>query len=787
MGTRRLAFGLPLRIFNQFASSRSLATSPWRPSCSTPERFAAFLDNCWELDSLRKLHARILVLGLGRDVFLGTKLVNSYARFRSLRESRWVFSRIVNDNLSLWNSILVGYFRADQFEEVLEGYLVLRRRRIGLSSSAVTFSLKSCVGLGCLGFGRGVHADAFKFGFEGDPFVGSALIGLYSKVGAIEDAAKSFDEISERDAVAYTSMISAFSQYGDRLACKAFRVFLDMQMNKVEPTRVTLVSLLQAAASLGELNAGQAIHGFALRTRIGCSDEVFETALMDMYIRCGGLTMASRIFGPTKTRTVGSWNALITGYLQTGQPLGALQLFISMMREDVGPDLVSLANALLACANLVRLKEGKSIHGYIFRAGMVLDVVASTALFDLYCQCGKLEQAREVYNRIEKKDVITYNVMMGGCVQNGFAKEAIEIYAHMIGTEQRPNSASLLTVLSALSDLEDVRTCLALHGCLIKSSFESNTEIANQLINTYASCGFPHYARRIFNMMSCIDLVSWTSVMMGYVLAGYANEAIALFRDMRQERLHLDSITLTTLLQAFSQLGCLNSVKEVHCYLYRSLSKVDLPLVNSLITTYARCGRVDSASLLFRSTGSRCPTTWNAMIAAYGMHGDPEEALKLYSEMEAEGLRPDGATFTSILTACSHSGSVEVGLHVFKSMYKEHSFEPQEEHYNCLVDLLSRGGRLAEAYEVLKSIPLAESSSAQGSLLAACRVYGDQKRGEAVGRDLLDSGSEKSSVYTSISNLYAEGGRWEEVARLRSIVKDRGVRGTPGYSLIEVQ
>ncbi|KAK4751324.1 hypothetical protein SAY87_004806 [Trapa incisa] len=785
MAPRKLAFISPPSVFDQLPFDRSLATSLW--SSASPQKFASFLDNCWEFNSLKKLHARIFVLGLGGEIFLGTKLVSSYAKFRTLSESRWVFRGIVNDNLSLWNSVIVGYFRANQFQEVLGGYLALRRRRIGLNSPAVTFSLKSCVGLESLGFGRGVHCDAFKFGLEGDPFVGSALIGLYSKLGAIEDAAKSFDEISERDTVAYTSMITAFSQCGGRLSCKAFHVFGYMQRNQVDPSRVTLVSLLQAAASLGELNAGQAIHGFALRRRIGCSDEVFETALMDMYIRCGGLKMASRVFRPKKVRTVGSWNALITGYLQIGQPVEALQHFICMICEKVVPDLISLANALLACADLVCMKEGKSIHGYIFRAGMELDTVASTALLGLYCKCGGLGQARQIYNQIDNKDVITHNVMMGGYVRDGLAREAIEMYSHMIRTGQRPNSASLLTVLSALSDHKDVKTCLPLHGRLIRSNLESNTEIANHLISTYARCSFLHYARRVFNRIARVDLVSLTSMMTGYVLAGHADEAVSLLKDMQQEILEHDSVALTTVLQAFSQLGCLSSVKEVHCRLYRSRGEADLPFVNSLITTYAKCGRADLAGLLFHSTSSQCLTTWNAMIAAHGMHGNPEEAMKLYNEMKVKGIRPDGATFTSILTACSHSGLVQEGLCVFKSMYEEHGLHPQEEHYSCLVDLLCRSGKLAEACEVLRSIPLLdESSSAKGSLLAACRVYADQKRGEAIGRELLDSESGKPSLYTAISNLYAQGERWEEAGRLRSVGKDRCER-TPGYSLIEVQ
>ncbi|KAL8475763.1 hypothetical protein ACS0TY_028429 [Phlomoides rotata] len=297
---------------------------------SLPEKFASYLEKCRDINSLKKLHACVITQGLERNIFLGSKLLNSFANFNLLPESKWVFSKIINNNLSLWNSAIVGYYRADQCDEVLGLYLNLRRRNFGVHSSAITFALKSCFKLGTPEFGRNLHADAFKFGLSSDRFVGSSLIEFYYKYDQIGEAAKVFDEITDRDVVAYTSMITGYSQGGDRHASKAFRIAIDMQMNGFEPNRVTLVTLLQCASRLRALNKGRFIHGYAIRRGIDCLDEIFETSLIDMYIKCGDPDCGAILFNETSRKSTGSWNALMAGYFQLGHLLKSFNIFVQM-------------------------------------------------------------------------------------------------------------------------------------------------------------------------------------------------------------------------------------------------------------------------------------------------------------------------------------------------------------------------------------------------------------------------------------------------------------------------
>ncbi|XP_077215220.1 pentatricopeptide repeat-containing protein At2g03380, mitochondrial-like [Tasmannia lanceolata] len=761
------------------------AKMPVFEELSIVERFVSLLETCQDVASLRRLHACIFTFGFESNIFLGSKLLNCYASFGYLIESRRVFSKIINRNISLWSSIIVGYFKSNHSSEVLQLYSNLKQQGLGVDSSALTFSLKSCIQLGALEHGRGIHVDAFKFSLNSDRFVGSALIGLYSKCN-IEDARLVFEEISERDVVVYTAMVTGYAQMADDRASEAFRIACYMQNKGLDPNRVTLVSLLQAASQLEALEEGRLIHCYAIRRGINHSDEVLETSLVDMYIKCGALSIAVSIFDRTQTQTVATWTAMISGYVQMGEASKALDLFCVMKQENLAPDSITIANSLLACADLRSLRQGTSIHGYIIRTDVHLDLVAVTALIGMYSKCGRVHKAKELFNRMTTRDVISYNVMISGYLHMGFADEAIAMFGRMVEAGHRPNAATMLSILSASALLMDVRKGRWIHGCIMRYGLELDVQVANQILHVYAKCGHIDIARKIFNQIKEKDLVSWSSMMMGYVHHGHADEVLALFWQMKEAGEEPDSVTLISLLQAFSHLGCFKQAKEIHGYVHRMGLDTGFAIINSLVTTYSKCGRLDMAEILFNNMKDPGRTSWNTMIAAHGMHGNSVEALELFNRMKDQNVEPDELTFTSILSVCSHTGLVEEGQRLFHSMTSEHFITPCKEHYACMVDLLGRAGRLEEAYEFLKCFPLRDSISALSSLLAACKVHKNSELGEVIGRKLLDLEPGSSGAYTLIANMYAEAGKWSEVARIRALTKERGLRKMPGYSLIEL-
>ncbi|ONK60056.1 uncharacterized protein A4U43_C08F13730 [Asparagus officinalis] len=744
------------------------------------------LEKCVDIRSLRKAHACVLTHGFSYSIDIKSKLLGCYAYLGSLSESRWVFDKMIGRNLSLWNSAIVGYFRAGYFEEIPRLYSMLKSERIGVDSLAVTFSLKSCVELRDVEFGKRIHVDAIKAGSNGRKFVGSSLIGLYSRCGKIDDARQAFDEILDKDIVTYTALLTGYAQIPDSRARMAFRIASRMWREGFDANRVTLVSLLQASGHSKALKEGQSVHCYALRRGIGISDEVLNTSFVGMYSRCGASTSAVRILSQMGT-AVASWNALIAGLIHCGQSSQALKLFCLMVKEaNCLPDSITLANILTACSDLDYAFQVASAHAYVIRRGFPLDLVVTTALVDLYSRCGKIRKARIIFDALITRDEVLYSVMISGYVQNRDVDEAITMFRSMVKAGVRPSSVAILSLLSAFTDLGDIRKGRSIHGIIVRLSRYVEIEVSNQIINMYAKLGYTDTARRFFDLLPEKDLVSWTSMMMGYVNYNRDDKALALFHLMRREGEEPDSVTLITLLQAFHQVGCLEKVKEVHGYIYRTHLEKDVVTINSIIMAYAKCGRLGVSEAMFSNLVERGLTSWNTIIAAYGIHGHYREVVELFHRMPDENIMPDEMTFTSVLSACSHAGLVEEGWEIFNSMNSNYfSIVPKEEHYNCMVDLLARAGRLEEACDFLKCSPFSDKTNALRALLAACRVHGNTKLGEIIGRQLLDLDPQNSSVYALVSNVFSEAGKWNEAASLRSVARERGLRKLPGLSLIK--
>ncbi|EEC70623.1 hypothetical protein OsI_01881 [Oryza sativa Indica Group] len=240
----------------------------------------------------------------------------------------------------------------------------------------------SCTELKNLYLGKGVHADSLKLALSGNKFVGSSLIGLYSKFSKTNDSRGVFEEIINKDIVAYTSMITGYSETVDSIAWNAFEIATDMLQNNLEVNRVTLVSLLQIAGNLGALQEGKSLHCYSIRRAIGVSDDILETSIVNFYTRCGAYQSAATVLQNSKG-TVASWNALLSGLNRAGQSFNAIQYLPVMLHEHkVTPDSVTFANVLSACAELCYFCFAASIHAYFIRRFIPMDVVLTTALIE---------------------------------------------------------------------------------------------------------------------------------------------------------------------------------------------------------------------------------------------------------------------------------------------------------------------------------------------------------------------------------------------------------------------
>lgn len=272
-----------------------------------------------------------------------------------------------------------------------------------------------------------------------------------------------------------------------------------------------------------------------------------------------------------------------------------------------------------------------------------------------------------------------------------------------------------------------------------------------------------------------------------YVDSGLGDEALSLFRSMKEDGLEPDSVALMSTLSAAASLSALKKGKEVHGFLIKQGFPVEESVASSLVDMYARCGALENSFKVFNLVKDKDPVLWTCMIHASGMHGCGKEAIELFDRMEMENTQPDHVTFLALLYACSHSGMIDEGKKYLQIMKENYNLEPWPEHYACVVDLLGRANRLKEAYQFVKSMPVEPNAVVWCALLGACHVHSNEELGNIAAGKLLELEPENPGNYVLVSNVFASAGKWDDVELVRERMKERGLRKIPACSWIEMR
>ncbi|KAJ7542119.1 hypothetical protein O6H91_10G090800 [Diphasiastrum complanatum] len=505
-----------------------------------------------------------------------------------------------------------------------------------------------------------------------------------------------------------------------------------------------------------------------------------------MYSKCGSVLDAHKVFSNMPQRNVYSWTAIISAYADSGQGEKAINLFQLMQRTGLAPDKVVFVVVLKACASLAALEQGKQLHSDIIKRGFQSDVIVGSTLVDMYAKCGCTDDARELFNNMSERNVVSWNAMIAGYAQNGLGKEALALYKQMKQEGVQPNNVTFVVLLKACASLAALEQGKQLHSDIIKRGFQSDVIVGNTLVDMYAKCKCIEDARELFNYMSERDVVSWSAMIAGYAQNGLGKEALALYEQMKQEGVQPDIVTFTCVLSACASLAALEQGKQLHFDIIKRGFQSDVIVGSTLVDMYAKCGCIEDARELFNYMSERDVVSWSAMIAGYAQNGLGKEALALYEQMKQEGVQPDNVTFTCVLSACAHSRLVDEGRYVFDSMCKDHDVTPTKEHYACMVDLLARAGCWADAELFINKMPIQPDSVVWMTLLGAARNHGHVEIGRRAFDLVVKLEPKNAAPYVLLSNIYAAAGRNDELAKIRNEMKDAGLKTIHGCSWIEV-
>ncbi|XP_050388137.1 putative pentatricopeptide repeat-containing protein At1g69350, mitochondrial [Argentina anserina] len=739
--------------------------------------------SCTSLRTLSQLHAHLLVSGLHRHPQASTKLIESYSHLGSLHSSSLLFHSFPNPDPFMFGVLIKCSTWSRHYHRSISLYHHMIRHDIPTTRFIFPSVLRACSGCGEMRVGREVHGRVVKCGFDGDNVVETALVGLYGEMGWLDEAMRVFGEMSVRDTVSWSSVVLSCVENGE--VSRGLGMFREMvMMGGVVPDSVTMLGVCEGCGKLGWWRGARAAHGFVVRREIR-KDEGLDSSLITMYGKCGDLQSAERVFRSASCWHTASWTAMISGYNQGGCFVEARGVFVRMLECGVEPNSVTLMCVLMSCVGLGLIRDGKSVHGYVIRKAVDPELeFLGSALLELYAETGGVRYCQEILNTIGLRNVVPWNTVISVYCQKGLLKEALLVFVRMQSQGLMPDAFGMSSALAACGKMGSLELGHQIHGHVVKRGCLDEF-VLNSLIDMYSKCGFVDSGYVIFDTMKTPGIITWNSMISGFSRCGNSVMAINLFDQIYMNRLEIDEVTILSVIQACSELGYLEKGKWVHHKLITYGIWKDLFVDTALTDMYAKCGDLQSAQGVFDMMIERSVVSWSVMIAAYGVHGKIHAAISLFSQMLEAGIEPNEVTFMNILSACSHAGAVEEGRIYFRSM-KDFGIEPNAEHFACIVDLLSRAGDLKGAYDIIKSIQFSVDASIWGALLNGCRIHQRMDMIKSIQKDLLDIKTDDSGYYTLFSNIYAEGGNWEEFGNVRLMMKDIGLRKVPGYSAIEI-
>ncbi|KAF3445458.1 hypothetical protein FNV43_RR10634 [Rhamnella rubrinervis] len=568
---------------------------------------------------------------------------------------------------------------------------------------------------------------------------------------------------------------------------KALLLFRQMKQNGSEPDNFTFPIVAKACCKLSDPKLSLVFHTHVVKSPFG-SHVFVQTALVDMYVKHGQLVDAYNLFERMPVRDVASWNAMLVGFAQSGCLGRVLCLFHQMRFAAVQPDSVTCVGLIQACLHAKNLKMVKAIHSYGIRTGMDADVSVANTWIGAYSKCGDLDLAKVIFDGIDLdvRTVVSWNSMIAGFANFEKFLDALSYYKSMLHGGLRPDTSTILSLLSSCVQYEFLFQGTLIHSHGIQLGCVSDISVVNTLISMYSKCGDIVSARLLFDGMSHRTCVSWTAIISGYSKKGDLDETLGLLHAMGAAGEKPDLVTMLSLISGCTQAGALELGKWINSYALSNGLRDNIIICNALIDMYAKCGSMNDARDLFYIMPEKTVVSWTTMISGCALNGEFKEALDLFHTMLERGLKPNHITFLAVLQACTHAGLLEKGMECFAMMTNVYNIAPGLDHYSCVADLLGRRGMIIEALKLVQIMPMKPDTGIWSALLAACKIHRNREIGEYVSRHLFELDPQVAVLYVEMANIYASDGKWDGVAAIRRMMKCNKVKKLPGQSVIQV-
>ncbi|GAV84326.1 PPR domain-containing protein/PPR_2 domain-containing protein/DYW_deaminase domain-containing protein [Cephalotus follicularis] len=742
------------------------------------------------LDSVKAMHAHMMKKMSNKWDYetMAKSLISSYLTFGDFNSAAMVFFVGFERSYLVWNSFLEAFESlGGETHEVLQVFGDLYSRGVVFDSRVLTVVLKVCASVMDSWLGLEIHAGLIKRGFDMDVYLRCALMSFYGRCWGLESANQVFHEMSGPKDLLWNEAI-LINLRGERWA-KAIELYREMQFSLLIANTTTVVKMLQACGKVGALNQGKQIHGYVLRFGLE-SNLLICNCLITLYSKNGKLELARKVFSSMEIHNLSSWNSIISSHTAFGHLNDALYLLHKMESSAIKPDIItwncllsghalhglfeevlsiwqrmqdvgfrpnssSVTSILQAVIESRLLSFGKEIHGYAIRNGLDDNMYVGTSLLDMYLKNDCLADAKAAFNYMKKRNIFAWNSLISGYSYRGLFGDAKKL----------------------LNQMEE-------------EGFKPDLVTWNGLVSGYSMWGHGDEALATIHQIKSSGLtpnvVSWTAMISGSSQKGDYRKSLEFFMQMQQEDIKPNAATISSLLQACGGLSLLQKGKEIHCLTLKTGFIEDVYVATTLIDTYSKSGNLKMACEVFRKIQNKTLACCNCMIMGFAIYGLGKEAILLFNEMCGAGIRPDAITFTALLSGCKNSSLVDEGWKYFDAMSTDYKIIPSIEHYSCMVDLLGRAGYLDEAWDFIKIMPLKPDASIWGALLGSCRIHKSMEYADIAAKELIKLEPYNSANYVLMMHLYSMSNRWDDVGRLKDLMREKGLKNGHTWSWIQI-
>ncbi|XP_034710302.1 pentatricopeptide repeat-containing protein At3g49170, chloroplastic-like [Vitis riparia] len=557
---------------------------------------------------------------------------------------------------------------------------------------------------------------------------------------------------------------------------------LDLMTQQNAPPDLTTYSiLLKSCIRFRNFQLGKLVHRKLMQSGLELDSVVLNT-LISLYSKCGDTETARLIFeGMGNKRDLVSWSAMVSCFANNSMELQAIWTFLDMLELGFYPNEYCFAAVIRACSNANYAWVGEIIYGFVVKTGYLeADVCVGCELIDMFVKgSGDLGSAYKVFDKMPERNLVTWTLMITRFAQLGCARDAIDLFLDMELSGYVPDRFTYSSVLSACTELGLLALGKQLHSRVIRLGLALDVCVGCSLVDMYAKCaadGSVDDSRKVFERMPEHNVMSWTAIITAYVQSGECDkEAIELFCKMISGHIRPNHFSFSSVLKACGNLSDPYTGEQVYSYAVKlGIASVNC-VGNSLISMYARSGRMEDAQKAFDILFEKNLVSYNAIVDGYAKNLKSEEAFLLFNEIADTGIGISAFTFASLLSGAASIGAMGKGEQIHGRLLKG-GYKSNQCICNALISMYSRCGNIEAAFQVFNGMEDRNVIS-WTSMITGFAKHGFATRALEMFHKMLETGTKPNEItYVAVLSACSHVGMISEGQKhFNSMYKEHGI------------